>query len=162
MSTLGLFFCYLRWMRKLNPSEERFKQKAMQKGMSVIDSSEEQDMNEHIDFIVDGITYDIKEAKRLRRGDTSTNPDVIWLEMKNVRGDKGWLCSNVDKIAFERFDTFYIVDRQRLLEFTREFVGHGPIYPNPKYKRLYRRMNRKDLITYVYFEDIQHLVENIL
>lgn len=149
-------------MRKLNPSEEKFKQKALTIGMIVVESSEYEDMYEHIDFTVNGITYDVKETKKLRRGDANLDPNVIWLEIKNVRGEKGWLCSNVDKIAFERLDYFYIVDRQRLLEFTRGFVGHGAIYPNPKYKRWYQRVNRKDVITYIYFKDIEHLVENIL
>jgi hypothetical protein len=141
------------------PSELDFKLRMESLGKIVVSSTKEQNISEHIDFFVDGVSFDVKGDKKLNRGDTTSSNKIVWLEMKNVRGDKGWLCSDVQKLAFKLGDFFYIFDRQTLLNFIRQFVGHGKVYKFKQYKQLYRRQNRKDLLTYVYLEDIIHLLE---
>jgi len=143
----------------MNYAEQLFERKMKECGRKVIISTKEQNIYEHIDFIVDGISYDVKAEKKKNRGDNETSQNIIWLEMKNVLGNKGWLCSNVDMIAFQYGENFNIFDRQELLIFIREFVGHGEVFRLPRYRQLYRRYGRKDLITYVYLKDIIHLLK---
>lgn len=143
-------------------TEDLFIQRCKERGKNVVNSSKKENMFEHIDFIVDGISYDIKAEKKLNRWDEVTCPDLIWLEMRNVRGDKGWLCSDVQKVAFCRMGKFYVVDREKLLSFTREYVGHGEILPYKEYAKLYSRKGRKDLTAYIWWQDIEHLLEEVI
>jgi hypothetical protein len=141
------------------PSELEFKRRIERLGKSVTHSTKEENITKHIDFFVDGVSFDVKGSKKLNRSDSFTSNTMVWLELRNVKGDKGWLCSDVQKIAFLLGDFFYVFDRQALLEFIRKFVGHGKIYRFKKYKELFTRPGRKDLITYVYLDDIIHLLE---
>jgi hypothetical protein len=143
-------------------AELDFKARMLALNRVVTNSTKDQDRHDHIDFFVDGITYDVKSEKRFRRRDDNTRSDLIWLEMKNVRGHKGWLCSEVNKIAFELDKQFYIFDREKLLQFAREFLIREKIYNVPYYRKLYRRSGTSDLISYVYLNDIIHLVEEII
>lgn len=143
-------------------AEDIFRERMEAIGREVTLSTTEEDMFEHIDFYVDGVTFDVKGEKKLRRSDDNVASDIVWMEMRNVRGNKGWLCSNVNKIAFYRNGQFLVFDRNSLLEFIREFVGFTPIGKRPEYRKLYQRKGRKDLLTYVYFSDIQHLVEEVI
>ena len=142
-------------------AEDLFIKKMTELGREVISSTREENMA-HVDYYVDKISYDVKTEKKLNRWDQETDPDLIWLEMKNVRGDVGWLCSNVQKIAFLRKDKFYIIDREKLLNFAREFIGHGRIYDYKKYRALYSRYGRNDLVAFVWWSDIEHLLEEII
>lgn len=141
------------------PSEQEFQLRMENLGKIVVPATKEQNINEHIDFFVDGISIDVKEEKKLNRYDKTTSGEVIWLEFKNVHGKKGWMCSDVQKIAFQSKGSFYIFDRQTLLDFTRHFIEQGVIYKLKQYRKLYRRPLRKDLLTYVYLKDIIHLLE---
>jgi hypothetical protein len=142
--------------------EALFLQRCKDKGYDISSSSKEENMFQHIDFIVNEVTYDVKAEKRLNRRDEATCPDLIWLEMRNVNGDTGWLCSEVQKIAFCRMGKFFVVDRQKLLDFTREYVGHGEVLRYKEYAKLYSRKGRKDLTCYIWWQDIEHLLEEVI
>ncbi len=143
-------------------SEEEFLKRMLSKNRVVVRSSREQDMFEHIDFFVDGVSYDVKGQKSLDRNKVGRD-DIIWLELKNVRGDKGWLESKVQKIAFQIKDKFYVVDREKLSIFTHKFVymDRG-VYNYKRYRYLYNRKTKQDLLSYVFFNDIKHLVEETI
>lgn len=124
-------------------------------------ASTEEDMYFHFDVEADGIKYDVKDEKKLNRSDRDVC-NVIWLELTNVRGNPGWLKGQADKIAFRADDRFLIVDREKLLDFIIKFVEDPYIYRDKAYKKWYQRLYRKDTMTYVYPEDIRHLVEREL
>lgn len=121
-------------------------------GRNVVESTKEENIFKHIDYYVDGITYDVKADKN----------SLIWVEMKNVNGKKGWLCSEVQKIAFEIGNCFHIVDRAKLEKLVRQEITDMNIYDKPDYKKMYSRKNTKDLITYFKYDDIKNLVEEII
>lgn len=143
-------------------AEDEFYKRCIGLGRDVKVSTQFEDMFKHIDFYVNGVSYDVKSEKKIDARDEKSNPDCIWLEMKNVRGDKGWLCSEVQKIAFQRNDNFYVVDREKLLQFTREFIGYGNPQYKKEYKKLHTRRYLKDLTAYVWWSDIEHLLEEII
>ena len=148
-----------------NQSEEDFYNKLISLNRPIIRSSEKDDMYEHIDFYIDNnVSCDIKATKKLNRSDNNANKDIIWLEFKNVRGNVGWLCAKkLNKIVFARLNKFYIFDRQKLLDFIKTFVLEPTIiHKTPIYRKIYRRTGRLDFITYVYYEDIKHLLEEII
>ena len=141
------------------PSELEFRARCEHLGKTVVKATEDQNKYEHIDFFVDGISVDVKGEKKENRYDKDITKELIWLEFKNVKGNVGWLCSDVQKIAFKIRESYYVFDRQTLLDFTRHFIEQGVIYKKKKYRKLYRRLGQKDLITYVYLKDIIHLLE---
>lgn len=141
------------------PSELGFRARCEHLGKTVVKATEYQNKYEHIDFFVDGISVDVKGEKKENRYDKDITKELIWLEFKNVKGNVGWLCSDVQKIAFKIRESYYVFDRQTLLDFTRHFIEQGVIYKKKKYRKLYRRLGQKDLITYVYLKDIIHLLE---
>lgn len=108
-------------------------------------SSEQQDMFDHIDVIADGKGYDVKAAKRINRH-SDIDYNYHWVELRNVRGDFGWLFGKADFIVFETEFWWVIVDREKLKDWisrnlTKD-IGKGV------YQR-YGREGREDLITLV-------------
>lgn len=131
-------------------------------GCDVKKSSKREDMYDHIDYFVDNVSYDVKTLKGLVRN-SKRDQGIIWLEFTNNYGGKGWMkAPKLDKIAFLREQGFYIVDRAKLFELAQTLVPNIPPVNYIKYATPYRRANRKDIIAYVYFKDIAHLVEKII
>lgn len=142
-------------------AEELFYNLMKLKCKKVIKSTQYQNMFEHIDFICDGISYDVKAQKKFNRNDSQVS-NIIWLEIKNVRGNIGWLKSNVDKIAFQYKEKFLIVDRLKLYNWLKSEIKDLTIYNYKNYKKLYRRYGRKDIITYIYYTDLIKLIEKVI
>ena len=146
-------------------TEELFMDTMIKLGKTVVPTTKEVDMFDHIDIFCDGIGYDVKGIKKLRRHHKDTNPDIVWVEMRNIKGNDGWLKGKADYIAFYNGTYFYIVNREKLLNFTREYVGFpeiiiGSKIQDPVYKKLYRRFDQRlELTTFLYYSDIEHLIE---
>lgn len=121
-------------------------------------ATREQDMFEHWDVECEGVKYDVKTQKRLNRSDTEVS-DVIWIELQNVRGEIGWLKGKADKIAILLGAQFIIVDREKLFSYIKETITNLEVQSFKEYKRWYQRRGRKDIITYLYLSDIEHLIE---
>lgn len=120
--------------------------------------------HDHVDYSVekDGKTalIDVKAMKRISRSDKKPSSSKIWLEFKNVNGKNGWLYGKANFIAFESDDGFHLVPRDKLLIWALNNID----FDNPAdstanaYKKAYSRNKKNDLISYVDFEDIKHLV----
>lgn len=121
-------------------------------------ATREQDMFEHWDLMVDGIKYDVKTQKKLNRSDKEP-ASILWIELQNVRGDIGWLKGKADKIAFLLDRQFIIVDREKLFDWIKTNITNLEVQFFKEYKRWYQRRGRKDIITYIYPSDIEHLIE---
>lgn len=124
----------------------------------VVRSSIDVDMIEHIDFIVDGLSYDVKAEKLFRRGDPDSGK-VIWIEHTNVNGQKGWLRGEADYISFLVNKEFWIVNRKKLIIFVKENITDNIVYNTKKYKKWYTRPNRKDILAFFKTEDVSPIVE---
>lgn len=117
-------------------------------------SSDEEDMFSHIDMTVDGMTVDVKGMKKLNRSDADVNPDIHWIEFRNVHGNKGWIYGEAEYIAFEIVDGFIMIKREELLEWCREKIADKKIGDKKELYKLYRRNGRNDIISLVLVEDL--------
>lgn len=114
-------------------------------------SSKEEDMYMHVDFWHDDQGVDVKG---------NNLPDEIWVEMKNVRGDNGWLFGEAKTIAFDmpELTGFVVVDREELAMYCRDNVDFSCLVSkDAAYKRCYQRRDRKDLITKLVLSDLEFL-----
>lgn len=138
-------------------AEQKFVQTMNKQGCKVVKATEEEDMFKHIDFYVDGKSYDVKGNKRIGRH-AVYNGDVVWIERTNVRGADGWLFGKAELIAFLIAEEFWIIPRESLLEYVNNDIPYDEILSKKGYKTWYRRRDRLDCVTYVHPEDIEKLV----
>lgn len=122
-------------------AEEKFKQSIETFfGGTVTDASLSEQYS-HIDFSCDvKFKVDVKSMK---------DPNTIWIELKNVRGDDGWLHGDASHFAFERHNCFLVVSQSNLISLVDAKVDMKTIVDKADdclYK-LYTRSNRKDLLT---------------
>jgi len=87
-------------------------------------------------------------------------PDEIWVELKNVSGNNGWLLGSAKIIAFDMPEEhgFSVVDRLELKEWVDQNVDLE-VVPDKRnaYRKLYQRKDRLDIITKVVLQDIRSL-----
>lgn len=121
-------------------------------------STREENMFGHIDFICDGVKYDVKAHKKLNRWDKTTS-DSVWVEFRNVRGNRGWIKGDADKIAFQQDNEFLIVDRLKLFNWLKDEIKDLSVYSVKQYKKLYQRQGRKDVITLINYSDLTPFIE---
>jgi hypothetical protein len=121
------------------------------------------DIYEHWDIKIE-TKIDVKSIKKESREDLSYNENFHWVEILNVNGDKGWVYSEfVDYFAFETFDYFIIVEKEKLQNFIKEKVKKEYVNSTRQalYK-LYRRKDRKDLISLVKTIDLIYICDKII
>ena len=114
-------------------------------------STREENMYKHIDFYVpDRFSVDVKG---------NNYPDEIWVEIKNVQGNKGWAWGDADYIAFEMYEIggFVMVNTDELRSFVKENVSKKYTSKKNAYLKLYRREGRMDTITKVVLSDLLSL-----
>ena len=58
------------------------------------------------------VKVDVKALKRTNRNDNDVDENIHWVEIRNVRGKKGWLYGDSGLIAFETKDYFVFVGWQ--------------------------------------------------
>ena len=140
-----------------NRAETLFSSALDKKGIPWRYATKKEQIQKHIDFHTDRGKVDVKCMKKINRVDYNPQQDFIWLEFQNVRGNTGWLCSEVDYIAFERPNDFVIVDRQRLLELAKSLCDLTNMTRQGGMKALYRgyqRQGRKDIISMIKMSDV--------
>lgn len=134
--------------------EDEFKNLVELHGATVDKSSFKDNTRRHIDFYVSdfygsNFSVDVKAQKRASRSDSNFDSKYTWIELKNVRGDKGWLYGDADKIAFQMSDCFVLVDRLDLVKFCEDNIDTSCVVDSAKsaiYK-IYTRKGRKDCIS---------------
>lgn len=125
-------------------------------GMIIKKTGKTQDIN-HIDFIVNGSTVDVKGLK------DSHKLGNILLEVKNVKGKGGWCSINgPESIAFD-FGAFFLnvknVDLIKLIEKLCNLEDKVNKVGLSLYKG-YTRKDRMDLITMVTLKDVLNNCEH--
>ena len=115
-------------------------------------SSKQDDIFNHVDYWIYDKGVDIKGFKQ------SHKEGFVVIEFKNVNG-KGGSCSDQSKaewIAFQFETCFWIVRKNELLNYCRENVQLEYVESfNDCYKKLYRRKERKDLMTKLKLSDLK-------
>jgi hypothetical protein len=139
---------------KGNLSEARFKKMCSLNGWPCFKSSDEDDMFKHIDFyaVTDQgeIAVDVKHSSDLER---------IWIELKNVRGNNGWLYGEATHICFDVpfVNKMVMVERLELAAYIAENCQKEFVKKEDAYLKLYTRQGRADIITYITIADLFYL-----
>lgn len=109
----------------------------------------------HVDWVSKFGTFDVKARKRATRASASFNDDWVWLEIDNVRGDRGWLRSDVKYLAFERVSDFVIFRREDVRQMAQALCSYN-VVTEAKHApyNLYSRAGRKDLLTVIRMGDM--------
>jgi hypothetical protein len=152
---------YNSFFQKGKESELKFANKHL---TNVTMANKNQDMFEHWDvegicavISLDKLKFDVKGLKKTNRSDNQYQDENAWLEGTAVNGRKGWLKGMADYIVFERNNNWLVVNRKELLNFTMSKLKENNYKIGKGKYMIYTRLNRKDKITLVPFEDIKKL-----
>lgn len=138
-------------------AEFRFSEAIKQLGLLCVKSSKIDDIKRHIDFYIYGpegenliSTVDVKGENQLNE---------IWVELTNVRGDKGWLYGDATVIAFEtpELGGFSCVLTKHLVQYIEKNVSLDQVQKKDAYKKIYTRKDREDRITLLCLEDLKRI-----
>lgn len=140
-------------------AENIFEELAKKRGLKIKKSSFRQQLS-HIDFLItnkENKTFfiDVKARKRVSRYTDSFTDELIWIELKNVQGNEGWLYGCADFIAFERENDFVIVPRKNLILICDKLITSKIVEKSTEalYCR-FSRKTRKDELSLIKMQDI--------
>lgn len=131
--------------------ENLFKKKVLSIGLNYKKGSNNDDWYRHIDCYVNGFGVDVKGNRHL---------ETIWLEVKNVNGNKGWLQGDAFYVAMYivELKIFSIYKRLDLLNYIK---ANAKDYTESKkeYNKFYTRKKwgKKDVLLKYRYDDIKHL-----
>lgn len=129
----------------------------------VLFATKEQDINEHWDVSIIGNKIDVKGLKKINRSDPEPNEEYHWVELVNVKGDKGWLYGDADYFAFELTRCYIIVTKNDLQDFIKYKCKDKKLMTDKKeLYHLYRREGRKDIMTLVKSIDLVNISGDII
>tara|TARA_R100000773_G_C4147906_1_gene71324 strand:+ start:15 stop:536 length:522 start_codon:yes stop_codon:yes gene_type:complete len=146
-------------------AEDHFKQLMEARGYFVLPATKEQNIKDHVDFWVDH--KDINEQQKVSHYygvDVKGNRhlDCIWLEIKNVLGNKGWLEGEAEYIVFDikELKGFCFYRRTDLLDYCQKITKYAQ--SKEDYNKFYTRSGRKDKLVKVKHKHIKHLQKGII
>jgi hypothetical protein len=124
-------------------------------------SDKNTDIIKHYDLTIGNIRIDVKGLKKVNRWDNEVNENIHWVEIKGITGHLGWLYGEADYFAFETFDYWILVGKDKLQDLIKtrtikEWVKEKELY------KLYQRPNKKDVITLVKTIDLCSISEAII
>ena len=139
--------------------EKEFARQLLGRCTGVKAATRAQQIDDHLDYVTDQGSFDVKSRKRISRGDVGEQDEKVWLEMRNVMGNDGWLVApKLDFIAFEREDDFVIVRRALLKELATRLCKFNIVDSNCEaLYNLYQRQGRKDVLTMIRMDDVLSL-----
>ncbi len=150
----------MSYVKKFKVVEEMFAKKIKQLG-ETSPSSTDEDIKEHWDIKLE-VKFDVKAVKKVNRSDDETDETIHWVELINVRGDKGWLYGEANYFAFELNDYWVVVSKESLQSFIAKKCQKKEMSEKPALYKIYRRKDRLDAITLVKTIDLMCLAEQII
>ena len=93
------------------------------------------------------------------------DPSTVWIELKNVQGDKGWLYGDASHFVFEREKYFVMVRKDDLISLVDELCTKEKVdNPDDCLYKLYSRSKygRKDLLTKIEPKDLKKIPHTCL
>jgi hypothetical protein len=125
-------------------------------------ASREEDICEHWDLSYLGIKIDVKGQRKLYRADPAPNPELHWIELRNVNGDTGSLYGSADLFAFELDLSYLCIQRQILQKFIEHKCRDKKQMQNRDPYTIYRRDGRKDILTLARSLDLAQISDFIV
>lgn len=133
-------------------SEDKFQALMISRGHTVTAATRNENIFKHIDFFVDSVGVDVKGNRHL---------DNIWLELDNVKGNKGWLRGEATYIVFDvvELSSFCFFKREDLLNYVLKNVTETTT-TSKEFGKFYTRSywGKKDKLVKVRYSDIEHLL----
>ena len=93
------------------------------------------------------------------------DPNTIWIELRNVQGESGWLYGDASHFAFERQKYFVMVRKDDLISLVHDLTKNEKVdSPDDCLYKLYSRSKygRKDLLTKIKPEDLKEIPHTCL
>lgn len=155
-------------IRRGNSGEFSFVDILHKRGFLMKEIKGKRQWTEHIDFLfwkdTKEFSVDVKALKKISRWDKEVNPDIIWVEFKNVRGNDGWLYGKATYIAFELVDEFIVVQTTDLAKLCEKLVDKKKRVSKAKdaLYSLYTRKGQKDEISIIKLSDVQTLPHSLV
>jgi hypothetical protein len=150
-------------IKRGNAGEFRFVDILHKRGFLIKEIKGKRQWTEHIDYIfwknLKEWSVDVKALKKISRFDKEVNPEIIWVEFKNVRGNDGWLYGKADFIAFELVDKFIVVQTTELAKLSEKIVDKNKRVSKAKdaLYSVYTRRGQKDEISIIKLQDVLQL-----
>ena len=116
--------------------DEEFIMKAIEStlGGTCEKATKKEDTKRHIDFWCNSpkkgrIGVDAKGRRKENRSDKKYNDDIQWIEMYNVKGEKGWVYGESEYIAFMTSEDIIFVKTEKLRKFGEKVIeGKDTLY----------------------------------
>lgn len=127
-------------------------------------ASKKEEIFNHWDFLIESNNeilkgkYEVKSMKAKERGQPPC-PSIIFIEIKSVGGNKGWIYGDADYIAFQTPDGFLILPRKKLQNYTDSKIKSMPLVK--KSGLLWTKYTRKDRNDLVAIFPISELIKSI-
>lgn len=138
-------------------AERRFFDICRGRGMKIRSATSYENRVKHYDFEVESYKIEVKAMKAPRRG-MAPDPNMIYVELRNVNGGDGWLYGDADYLAFEQPDGFLMVRRTELVRLVQRMRSRCRVSRvSGVYHTLYSRANRDDLVMVMHLNDIAGL-----
>lgn len=159
-----------QYISKDKEAEVAFATMAAKQGYEVTHSSRMADYIEHWDYIIKkadkSLKIEVKSQKKFsRHHSTGFMEDYAWVELHGVtKNNMGWLYGKADLIAFETKDSFILVPKDGLRNFTiQKTNGQNPAFTltTPEdmlYKKYTRGIDRCDIIVLVAMRHLRQLM----
>lgn len=144
--------------QKGKKDEESVMQSLLKNAIPSFFSTKQQDINEGYD-IVSKIKMDVKGLRKRNRKD-GYDENIHFVELKNVKGELGWLYGGSHFFVFATEDYWIFVNKKELQNFIHEKCKnkeYGADSNNKELYKLYTRSDRKDVITMVKTLDLCRL-----
>jgi hypothetical protein len=138
--------------------QQRFYDSCRAAGKAIKKTSQYDDIQNHTDFVVDGIGFDVKGLKQTQK------EGKILLEITNVQGKMGW-CNDLNKpewIAFD-FGAFFLCAKNKdLFNYANEYCKLHEVVTSVKdaLHKGYQRRGRQDLMTIIYMSSVLECCEH--
>ena len=122
-------------------------------------ATKEEDIAHHIDYWVAKCKDDVSGKYYSVDVKGGRYENRIWVEIKNVKGELGWLYGRAYYIAFHMADMgmFVMVRRESLREFVEGVVEKVYVRKHEAFHKLYRRSGRLDVLTLLSYDDIARI-----
>lgn len=121
----------------------------------------------HYDYVVElqrqqvYLRVEVKSIKSRRRG-LPPDPRVIFVELRDIHGNPGWLYGASDMVAFQQPDNFIFIKRQDLLRVVEQIRPQCRVaLQSGIHHTLYSRANRHDLLLVLDTDDIKNSCVNL-
>ena len=139
-------------------AEKKFENTCISRGLEYRPATEFENKKLHFDFVVKHrdsyFRVDVKSMKSKRMGG-QPDPNIIFVEFRNVSGGPGWIYGSADYIAFDMISHFMMVRRDDLLKLSEKMAKNTPkVNQSGVLHTRYSRIDRDDEIFVLSVKDV--------